>query len=73
VLVIWVLKVPQNVVVFTTLQKIVGTIWTNAQFQFLIDICEGKYWKYNRKAFKEANCKDFKKQLNMHFWNMQQS
>jgi hypothetical protein len=60
-------------VVFTTLQKNVWTIWTNAQFQFLIDIYEGKYWKCNCKAFKEANCKEFTKQLNMHFSNVLQS
>jgi hypothetical protein len=32
-----------------------------------------KYWKYNRKAFKEAIGKEFTKQLDMHFSNMQQS
>lgn len=72
-LIIRVLKVPQNVVVFTAFQENVGRIWTNAQFQILIDICEEKYWKYNHKAFKEANCKEFMKQVNMHFSNMQQS
>jgi len=58
---------------FYNSSKNVQTIWTNAQFQFLIDIYEEKYWKYNCKPFKKANCKEFMKQLNMHFSNIQQS
>jgi len=72
-LVIGVIRVPQNVVVFTSPQENVRRLWTNAQFQFCIDNCEGKYWEHNCKAFKEANWKEFIKQLNVKFSDVQWS
>jgi hypothetical protein len=72
-LVIGVIRVPQNVVVFTSPQENVRRLWTNAQFQFCINNCEGKYWEHNCKAFKEANWKEFIKQLNVKFLDVQWS
>jgi hypothetical protein len=37
------------------LQENAGKLWKNAQFQFLLDICEEKFWEYNWKPFQEAN------------------
>jgi len=42
-------------------------LWTNAQFQFFLDICEEKLWEYGWKPFQKANWKDFTEQLNAHF------
>lgn len=39
-------------------QENVGRLWTNAQFQFFLDICEKKFWECNQKPFKEANWMD---------------
>jgi hypothetical protein len=39
-------------------QENAGRLWTNAQFQFLLDTCEEKFYEYNRKLFREANWKD---------------
>jgi hypothetical protein len=48
-------------------------LWTNAQFQFLLHICEETFWEYNWKSFREANWKDFIEQLNAHFLGVHQS
>ncbi len=66
-LAIGVIRVPKNVIVFTSFQVNVKRLWTNAQFQFFIDNCEGKYWEHNCKAFKETNWKELIKQLNVKF------
>jgi hypothetical protein len=29
------------------LQENASRVWTNAQFQFLLNICEEKFWEYN--------------------------
>ncbi len=41
--------------VFASPQENVRKFWTNDQFQFFIDNCEGKYWEHNCKAFKYTN------------------
>jgi hypothetical protein len=55
------------------LQENADKLWTNAQFQFLLDICEEKLWEYNWKPFREANWKDLTNQLNAHFLGVHQS
>jgi hypothetical protein len=61
-------SIPVNIVLgHPRLQKNVGMLWKNAQFQFFLDICEEKLWEYNWKPFKETNWKDFIEHLNAHF------
>ncbi len=40
-------------------QENVGKSWTNAQFQFFLDICKKKFRECNQKPFKVVNWKDF--------------
>ena len=41
--------------------------WTEETLRFLIDLCEEKYWEYNRKSFKQANWELFVNLLNTQF------
>jgi hypothetical protein len=41
--------------------------WTNDVLKALVDMCEEKYWEFNRKPFRERNWKDFAKKLSTHF------
>ena len=41
--------------------------WTEGPVKFLVDLCEEKYWEYNRKPFKKANWESFAEHLNTQF------
>ena len=37
--------------------------------KFLLDLCEEKYWEYNRNPFKKVNKEYFTGKVNKHFPN----
>jgi hypothetical protein len=41
--------------------------WTNDVLKALVDMCEEKYWEFNRKPFRERNWKDFAEKLSTRF------
>jgi hypothetical protein len=47
-------SIPVNIVLgHLGFQKNASRLWKNAQFQFLLDICEEKLWEYNQKPFRK--------------------